>query len=206
MKIIVGLGNFGSKYEFTRHNLGFMTLERFLKDFVPLKKTNWQEYKQFKSDIVDFLWHPSTQEEEKILLVKPKTYMNNSGLAISILRQFYKVNASDIWVVHDEIDLPLGNMKIRLGGSSAGHKGITSIIEQLGTDGFWRFRLGIGQTQRFSKNINFEDVKEKPLGKKKLRNVEEFVISPFDHSEAGKVRELIKRASKSLKTALDEGL
>jgi peptidyl-tRNA hydrolase, PTH1 family len=117
MKLIVGLGNPGKEYEKTRHNLGFMAVERFLKDFEQVRDTAWENSTKFKSDIVQIEWQPKHGTLEKVILAKPKTFMNNSGLAVKLIVDFYKIPAKDIWVVHDEIDLPLGTLKIRFGGA-----------------------------------------------------------------------------------------
>lgn len=190
MKLIIGLGNPGEKYEKTRHNLGFMVVEQFLKDFEPQKDTAWNDSKKFKSDIVEIEWQPRQRRAgkafpEKVILVKPKTFMNNSGMAVSLIAKFYKVSPEDIFIIHDELDLPLGNLKIRLGGSSAGHNGIESVIDALGTDKFWRLRLGI----KFGENLNAED----------------FVLRNFSPQEKGKVKKVIKNASDALQEVLENG-
>src|SRR5690348_15063745 len=112
MKLIVGLGNPGEKYEKTRHNLGFMVVEQFLKDFERVGIV-WDNSKKFKSDVLEI-----NVGLEKVIIAKPKTYMNNSGLAVQLLTSYYKLPTEDIIIVHDELDLPLGYLKIRLGGSS----------------------------------------------------------------------------------------
>lgn len=195
MKLIVGLGNPGEKYERTRHNLGFMIVEKFLKDFETIKNTSWENSTKFKSDIAQIEWQPKHGSLEKVILVKPKTHMNNSGLAIKIISDFYKVSADSIWVIHDDIDLPLGAMKIRFGGASAGHHGVESTMEHLGTDKFWRFRMGTGIRNQKS---NIKD--------QKLRNVEDFVLSDFTGSEKGKLKDLIKRGVKAIETSLEDSL
>ena len=121
MKLIIGLGNPGEKYINTRHNLGFKIIEQFLKDFQSAKNTLWENSSKFKSEISQIEWQPKHGTLERVILAKPQTYMNNSGLAVKIITDFYKIPADNVWVVHDEIDLPLGSMKIRFGGASAGH-------------------------------------------------------------------------------------
>lgn len=200
MKLIVGLGNPGVKYEETRHNLGFMVVERFLKDFEPVQKTVWENNEKFKSDIVRLDWQPRHSRMEKVILVKPKTYMNNSGLVVKLVTSYWRLEPSDIWAIYDDIDLPLGSMKIRFGGAAAGHHGVESIIEQLKTDKFWRFRMGTGQLSAKFK------VESSRFERKKLKNVEDYVLGGFKGSEWGKARELIKRGSKALQMALEEGL
>lgn len=199
MKLIVGLGNPGEKYEQTRHNLGFMVLERFLKDFEPVQKTVWENQEKFKSDIVRLDWQPRYSRMEKVILAKPKTYMNNSGLAVKLVTSYWRLEPSDIWIVHDDIDLPLGSMKIRFGGAAAGHHGVESIIAQLKTDKFWRFRMGTG-TEYKKLNIKYKKYRLK------IKNTEDFVLGEFTGREWGKTRELIKRGSKALQTGLEEGL
>lgn len=117
MKLIVGLGNPGVKYESTRHNVGFMVLEHLLKDLEPVNKTNWSREEKLKSDIFTLEYKPKVGPLEKVILAKPLTYMNNSGMALSLISKYYKIKPEDVWVVHDELDLPLGAMKIRFGGS-----------------------------------------------------------------------------------------
>lgn len=190
MKLLIGLGNPGEKYKNTRHNLGFDVIDGFLQDFTPVEKTTWKEDKKLKSQLVQI-----DLKDEKVILTKPQTYMNNSGLAVRLIADYYKIAPEDIFVVYDELDLPVGSLKIRFGGSGAGHKGIESIIEQLGTDKFWRFRLGIGVSR------NHEG-----MGNHKIHDASDFVLERFARGEIGKVRELMKRAQKALACALEEGL
>src|SRR3989304_8522939 len=152
MKLIVGLGNPGEKYESTRHNLGFMVLDQFLKDSEPVNKSYWAKEEKLKSDVYIFNYQPKEGKAEKVILAKPFTYMNNSGMAVSLIAKYYKIVTSDIWIVHDELDLPLGMMKIRFGGGTAGHRGIESILLVFKTDKFWRFRMGIGNNKSNLKN------------------------------------------------------
>ena len=204
MKLIVGLGNTGIRYERTRHNLGFLVLDRFLKDFSQVQKTIWEDNKKFKCDMAKIDWQPKKGKLEKIVLVKPKTYMNNSGLSVRLVSSFYKINPPDIWIIHDEIDLPLGGMKIRFGGGSAGHKGVMSIMNSLGTEKFWRFKLGVGHQKRLQ-NLKF--LPRRRAGKiKNSKSVEEFVLKGFSSGEAGKAREVIKRGSKAIQGALENDL
>lgn len=206
MKLIVGLGNPGEKYEHTRHNIGVMVVEQFLKNFEPVKKTTWQDEKKFRSDVAYLDWqrrssHSSSGQAqnlmEKVIMCKPKTFMNNSGLAVQLFVTYYKIQSTDIWVVHDEIDLETGMLRIRMGGSSAGHRGIESIIAALGTEKFWRFRLGIGHPKRGGDEAHH---------KLNQKNVDDFVLGKFDHGEAGKARELIKHGAKAIAGALEDSL
>lgn len=203
MKIIVGLGNPGEKYEATRHNLGFFVLDRFLKDAASVEKSVWTREAKFKSDIVQLRFKNQSGEEEPVFLMKPITYMNNSGMAVELVTSFYKVKPEDVWVIHDELDLPLGSMKIRFGGAAAGHHGVESIMQVLGTDKFWRFRLGIGHLLHRDKN---DDGKEHALGRMKVRNVEEYVLGDFVGKDYTEAKKMVKHASEGLEVALKKGL
>lgn len=204
MKLIVGLGNPGEKYIHTRHNFGFMVVEQFLKDFESLQNTIWSLNEKLKSDIALIDWKPKVGKQERIILAKPKTYMNNSGMAVALLASFYKVASEDIWIVYDELDLPLGSMKIRLGGAAAGHHGVESVMESLDTDTFWRFRMGIGVTRQH--HHDSDDEKQHAIGRQQIKGAEDLVLSSFTQSEQGKVRELIKHGSDALQLALEKGI
>ncbi|MBI2034609.1 MAG: aminoacyl-tRNA hydrolase [Candidatus Levybacteria bacterium] len=197
MKLIIGLGNPGERYEKTRHNAGFLVVEQFLKDFDPVKETAWIVEDKLKSDIAKIEWKPKVGPAIPVILAKPKTYMNNSGMAVSLIASFYKISPSDIWVIHDEFDFPLGSMKIRFGGASAGHKGVDSVITALGTDKFWRFRIGIGN----AKKIGGERVKISTS-----RHIDDYVLDGFAPGEWGTMRKVIKRASKAIQASLEESL
>jgi PTH1 family peptidyl-tRNA hydrolase len=192
MKLIVGLGNPGGRHAKSRHNLGFMVIDALFKDY-STPKDGFKEEKKFQSQIAEIVWQPKKRKEEKVILVKPLTFMNGSGAAVLLISKFYKIKPEDVWIIHDEVDLPLGAMKIRLGGSSAGHKGVESILEHLKTDKFWRFRLGIGPQR------------EKTSGKH-LRPIDDFVLGEFGEHERGKAREIIKKTKKAVENALEEGL
>lgn len=203
MKLIVGLGNPGEKYENTRHNVGFMVVEKFLKDFEPVKKTLWQNEKKFKSDIALFDWQPKTGESTRVILAKPQTFMNNSGMAVSLLAEYYKVSPEDIWLIYDELDLPLGSLKIRFGGAAAGHHGVESVMEHIGTDKFWRFRLGIGLAQKSSTvNEDGETIKVR----KTVKEATDYVLGSFQTKDENKIKDTIKNSTKALETALEKGL
>lgn len=208
MKLIIGLGNPGEKYEGTRHNLGFTIIDQFLRDFEPVEKTKWDESAKLKSFIVSTVWPRKSGESEKIILLKPKTYMNNSGLSVSLAKEYYNIDAADIWIIHDELDLPVGSMKIRFGGAAAGHRGVESIIATLGTDKFWRFRLGIGvgHEKHTSRLMREDGGREKLIARRKIHDVEDFVLSSFSTRDRSKVKEIIKHGSKALQVALESGI
>ena len=195
MKLIVGLGNPGEKYENTRHNFGFIILDHFLKDFAPVNKSSFEESPKFKSSIFSLDWQPKKAKAEKVILAKPKTFMNNSGMAVSLISAFYKIKPEDIWVVYDELDLPLGNMKIRLGGGAAGHHGVESIMNSLKTDKFWRFRIGIGSSK------NHQEV-----ARHNFKNAANFVLNKFKSNESGVVKHLIKKGTQALTLALEKDI
>ncbi|HSA84238.1 MAG TPA: aminoacyl-tRNA hydrolase [Patescibacteria group bacterium] len=203
MKLIIGLGNPGEKYEHTRHNFGFMVVEQFLKDFFPVEKTAWSQSEKLKSDVAVFDWQPKTGKAQKVILAKPLTFMNDSGLAVSLLASFYKVEHADIWVVYDELDLPVGAMKIRKGGAAAGHHGVESIIEHLKSDDFWRFRMGIGVTKQHQDS---DDEKQHAIGRQTIKKAKSFVLATFGKSEQGDIRKLIKHGADALQMALEKGM
>ena len=134
MKLIVGLGNVGKEYENTRHNMGFMLVDRYLEyKNIPLK---------FKEKF-NAMYVETTINNEKVIFIKPTTYMNNSGIAVRAFLDFYKLDVQDVLVISDDLDLDLGKFRLRRNGSSGGHNGLKSIISHLGTDGFKRLRIGI---------------------------------------------------------------
>ncbi|MDE2590751.1 MAG: aminoacyl-tRNA hydrolase [Patescibacteria group bacterium] len=191
MKLIVGLGNPGKQYEKTRHNLGFMVLEQFLKDNETVGNTVWENNTRFKSDMAEFTWQPKHGDSEKVILLKPKTFMNNSGMAIQLVADFYKIGPEDIWVIHDDVDLKLGMLRIRNGGGSGGHRGIESVLQVFPQGNFWRFRCGIGRPQQETADA---------------KGVDDYVLGNFNHEEHGKIRELLHHVSKALHMGLGEGL
>lgn len=137
MKLIVGLGNPGEKFNNTRHNVGFLAVDFVLNDgdgFMQAVQSH-----EFKSEM-----HALQLGEEKIIFLKPQTYMNDSGQALKVICNFYKLDLSkDLLVVHDEVDLPFGEIRLSKNASAAGHNGIKSIIENLGTQDFQRLRIGV---------------------------------------------------------------
>lgn len=192
MKLIVGLGNFDEKYTYTRHNIGFMVVEKLNKELLPLAKSEkaWRKEIKFTSAI--------SKINNELLLVKPHTYMNRSGFAVQGIMQFYKITLADVWVVHDDIDLPLGKIRIRRGGGSGGHNGVESIIAQLGSPDFLRFRLGIGRGK-----LDLPHTADHNLHR---QDIEKFVLAPFRENEAGDVKKLIKNAVTAITTTLDKGI
>lgn len=181
MKFIVGLGNPGEKYVDTKHNLGFEVLDALFQELTPVEKTEWQENKKFNSLLA---------KVDELLLAKPQTFMNASGFAVVKMANFYKIKPADIWVIHDDIDLPLERIRIVQGRGSAGHRGVESIIKELGTTDFVRFRLGIGHPGPGSSD----------------KEVEGYVLNSFGRGEKSKARRMVKRTVKAIQLALNKGL
>ncbi|NPA90182.1 MAG: aminoacyl-tRNA hydrolase [Chloroflexi bacterium] len=176
MKIIFGLGNPGRKYERTRHNIGFQVLdilaERWGRTFAPHK---------FRA-----LAAQTRIGDEPVLLVKPLTYMNLSGEAVGPIVRFYKVPLEHILVVYDDMDLPLGTLRLRAKGGSGGHKGIRSIIQHLHSEAFPRLRVGIGR----------------PPGR---MDPADFVLSPFTPEEEETMALVREKAADAVELWLREG-
>lgn len=183
MKLIVGLGNPGTAYEGTRHNIGFDALEALR---VRLKFSGFRNESKFKAEISrgDF-------NGEKLILVRPQTFMNLSGEAVQALKHFYKISEVDLWVVYDDIDLPLGALRLRESGSAGTHNGMKSIIQSLSTELFPRFRLGIE-----SRGVNAPAEQD----------LSSFVLEPFRHEEFFLVKEALERLSEAVVLALKKGI
>lgn len=137
MKLVVGLGNPGEQYKFTRHNAGFLAVDFILNDgdeFMTAKRTD-----EFKSEL-----YTKGQGQSRVIFLKPQTYMNDSGQALQLICNFYKMDIrADLLVLHDEADLPFGAIRVTDSSSSAGHNGIKSIIDALSTQDFHRIRIGV---------------------------------------------------------------
>lgn len=183
MHLIVGLGNPGDKYHNTRHNLGFEALELFRhKEALG----EWQLEDKFKSEVV---------KQGDLIFARPQTFMNRSGLAVKKLADYYKIPAKNIIVLHDELDIVLGHIKIRLGGSDAGHHGVESVMNELGTDQFIRVRLGIGNLKALSgehKSNSFQ--------------AEKYVLETFLPNESSKIKAMLKRTIKAIEVLISDGL
>ncbi len=137
MKIIVGLGNPGDKYANTRHNAGFMAVD-FILHYGDVFMTE-KPGQEFKSEA-----HTWGEAEKKLIFLKPQTFMNDSGLAVKLILNFYKVDvAKDLLVIHDDVDLPLGAIRLSNDSSSGGHNGVKSIINEIGSQNFQRLRIGV---------------------------------------------------------------
>lgn len=154
--LIVGLGNPEKAYAKTRHNAGFMFADNFFEKYRDdFGFSDWEEKKKLKSAI-----SIGKNDGKKIILAKPQTFMNLSGVAVSALLKFYKVPSPRLIVVHDEIDLLLGRFKFSIDSSSAGHRGVQNIIDSLGTKNFTRLRIGVD-----NRKINKKATEKYVLGK-----------------------------------------
>ena len=134
MKLIVGLGNPGKDYETTRHNVGFMVIDKYLGNVKYKEKFNGLFYEK--------------ELKEKVIFLKPQTFMNNSGFCVKKYVDYYKISPKDILVIHDDLDLQLGKIKYKYDSSSGGHNGIKSIINMLNTQKFFRLKVGISNTNK----------------------------------------------------------
>lgn len=176
MKVIVGLGNPGKNYDMTRHNVGFMVIDKIAEAY------------DIRVDRLKFkaLVGEGRIQREKVLLMKPQTYMNLSGESVQELLSFYKVKKEDLIVIFDDISLKLGSTRIRLKGSAGGHNGIKSLIAHLGSDEFQRIKVGIG---------------EKPDG----WDLTDYVLSRFTKDEKNALKKGIDRAQLALELMLKDG-
>ena len=141
--LVVGLGNPGTEYNNTRHNVGFMAVDAFVDNGV------WKKEKNALTSVVDI-------DGRRVIFVKPQTYMNNSGIAVLALMTFYKIPLENLVVIHDDMDLAVGTLKEKVGGGSAGHNGIKSIDANVGRD-YRRIRIGIGHPRDFNLSMDPAD-------------------------------------------------
>ncbi|ASZ08838.1 aminoacyl-tRNA hydrolase [Mesoplasma chauliocola] len=152
MKLIVGLGNYGLQYEITRHNAGWIALDQLINKY---------GFIQQRTELNSIIYF-STVNNEKVLFVKPQTYMNNSGIAVQAIMHYYKIGIKDLIILHDEKDFPVGKNQFKKSGSAGGHNGIKSIIQYLGTQEFNRYRIGIGQPEQGWKIVDWVLSKFRP--------------------------------------------
>ena len=177
MKLIVGLGNPGIEYQFTPHNLGFLTIDRIANNLgVEVKNRQCRA-----------LTARAVIAGEPVTLAKPETFMNLSGLSVRELVAEYQADVvSDLIVIYDELDLPLGTIRIRQRGSSAGHNGMESILGALGTDEFLRIRLGVAPDRKITDGVKF-------------------VLTPFRKAQLKIVDEVLDTAAEAVEVILKEG-
>lgn len=177
MKLIIGLGNPGSKYQSTRHNIGFLAL-----DAIASRHDISVSLKGF-----DALYGKGKIRDVPVLLAKPQTFMNISGVSVRKLVDYFKIDLENIIVIHDDIDLPFNTMRLKTGGGHAGHKGIISIIDELGDPAFIRVRIGIGKPQD-----GFA--------------VEKYVLEAFTEDELKLLPNITERVSDAVTVILSSGI
>lgn len=177
MIVIVGLGNPGRKFENTKHNIGYITVD-LLAERHGIKINKLKHKALSGTGLI---------AGRKVMLVKPRTYMNLSGQSVAGIVNYYAVDISDLYVVYDDVDLPAGTLRIRKQGSAGTHNGMKNIIYQLGDDRFPRFRLGIGA-----------DRGETPL--------RDYVLTGFEPDIIGEMREAVIRCADAIETSLADGI
>jgi len=177
VKIIVGLGNPGDTYQWSRHNIGFQVVDRLAEEnHISIC------HKRFKAHYGRGWVH-----SQDVLLVKPLTFMNLSGVAVQKVVHFYKVDLPDLIVVYDDLDLPFGTLRIKRWGGDGGHQGVRSIIESIGGNNFLRLKVGIGRPPRGM-------------------DPAEYVLDSFVGTERDQLREVLSRASECLFVLISEGI
>ncbi len=174
IRIVVGLGNPGKEYENTRHNVGFMVVDEVLRRF---------RVKDLREEALSLVARVRIGGRE-VVFAKPQTYMNNSGVAVENLIEEFSAEPEEMIVIYDDLDLPLGMTRLRLEGSSGGHKGMESIIRTIKTEKFPRLRIGIGRPSR-------------------KEDVVKYVLSPFSKEELEILRSVLKKASECLVRAIE---
>ncbi len=177
VRLVAGLGNPGRKYEKTRHNLGYRVVDLLAE----------QHKKRFKGGRGEYLYCQLEVERKKVYLLKPLTFMNASGQAVFDFMRFFNLTPPELFVICDDVNLPTGTLRIREKGSDGGHKGLRSIIYQLGTEDFPRLRLGIG-----------------PLPEK--IELEDFVLEKFKKTEEKSVEGLIRKGAQATESVILYGL
>jgi len=176
---VVGLGNPGIKYEFTRHNIGFRIVDSLARDI----EIEFKKVKSYYS-----LISRGMINNHKVMLVKPQTFMNLSGRAVSKVVSYYKIPLQDLLIVYDDLNLELGQVRIRKKGSAGGHNGMESIMQYLHSEDIPRLRIGIGN---FSANFNFDCIS--------------YVLSNFNDDEEDRIKETIKLSTEAIKTIIEDG-
>jgi PTH1 family peptidyl-tRNA hydrolase len=178
MFLIVGLGNLGVEYAKTRHNAGFLLVEKLATRW----KVDWRNERKFNARVAR-----AERVGRRVLLCQPRTFMNLSGKAVRAVRDFYQLPLEHLLVVVDDADLPLGELRLRAGGSSGGHHGLESVAQHLATPAFARLRLGIGR-------------------KDGAREITDYVLDRFEATEAALMEKVLDRAADQVECWLDEGI
>lgn len=180
MKIIAGLGNIGEKYLKTRHNCGFLALDQYTKDLEEKHSisVNWKADSKLKAITAKINF-----KNEELLLVKPTTLMNNSGIAIQKILQFYKETPENLTVIYDDIDLPLGEIRIKDQGGAGTHNGMRSIIGTINSENFKRIRIGIESRGELTPE---------------QQDISSFVLSDFTEEEYPIIKKSLEQAAKEI--------
>jgi PTH1 family peptidyl-tRNA hydrolase len=184
MKLIVGLGNPGLKYKETRHNVGYLVVERIAADKElsdSIVENKFTHDKKIDADICQV-----QAKGEKVVLAKPTTFMNLSGQVVIKMMQYFKLDISELIVISDDVDIPLGQVRIRLEGSSGGHNGLQNIIDTLGSDQFVRVRVGISDENKNTKEIDKED---------NFIDTKDYVLSQFNDRELPTIKKVVNLAA-----------
>jgi PTH1 family peptidyl-tRNA hydrolase len=185
VKLIVGLGNPGRKYEKSRHNLGFLCVNRLARDYTIRMNKSQGKARTGKGKIGG----------NEVLLARPQTYMNLSGESVKLLLNKTHTGPEELIVIHDDLDLPVGKIRVRFGGGSGGHKGINSIFQETGSRDFYRVRIGIGRPLRF-----------KDKGEIQEDDVIDYVLSNFSPDEKKIIEKSIPLAGEAAVSLITEGL
>jgi len=178
VKIFVGIGNPGAEYKNTRHNAGFMVIDNFLKKVESYHEKKYRYFFSFCTEI----------DRNKVILVKPRVYINESGIAVKKVLDTLKVKPEDLVIIHDDLGIKTGKIKITFDKGDNGHKGIISIFNEINTRDFYRIRIGIGKEEKI----------EIPYVK--------YVLSPFETDEILSVKEAIEKATEAIKEIVLSGI
>jgi len=189
MKLIIGLGNPGEKYEKTRHNAGFLAVDKIADNF---QFPSFEFHGKFNAEISQDLIG-----SEKVILAKPQTFMNNSGEAIRAILDYYKMGPESVIVIHDDLDIAIGKYRISKNRGSAGHRGIQSIIDYLGTKDFTRVRIGIGIKYN-GLAVLFEKENHKKI------SIEKFVLQKFSDEEMMELEKVIDEIASNIGDLFEE--
>jgi PTH1 family peptidyl-tRNA hydrolase len=179
MLLIIGLGNIGEKYEHTRHNIGFDLVDQIQKNW---NISPWSEKKSLKAFIAE-----GTKNGQKIILAKPTTFMNLSGEAAQAIKQYYKIENESCMIAYDDLDLPIGTLRIRKNGGPGTHNGMKSLVQMLGSEDFPRLRLGIESRQE-----KYEAA--------------DFVLGRWNKTEKEQKESMLNKAEKALETWIEKGI
>jgi PTH1 family peptidyl-tRNA hydrolase len=168
MKAVIGLGNPGPQYAVSRHNAGFLAIDRLAEDLGLVFKPRYQG-----------LTAEAQIAGEKVFFLKPQTFMNLSGRSVRELAAFYKLAPEDILVLHDDLDLPLGKIRLRQRGGAGGHNGLRSLMAELGTENFWRLKIGVSRPPE-------------------QWDTADYVLAPFSNTELTVLNEVLERVQKAV--------